>query len=67
MTEHQLRDPFIETLIGYNIFNRKWKRKADDGDHAGQAGGGDGAEAQRIKRQRSPLYRLVTVLAVRAK
>jgi hypothetical protein len=45
MTEHQLRDPFIET-IGYGISDRKGKRKADDSDHAGQAGGGDGAEAQ---------------------
>jgi hypothetical protein len=54
MTEHQLRDPFLETLIGYDIFDRKRKRKADDSDHAGQAGGGDGAEAQWIRRPGAP-------------
>jgi hypothetical protein len=46
MTEHQLRDSFLETLIGYGIFDRKGKRKADDSDHAGQTGGGASAEAQ---------------------
>jgi hypothetical protein len=46
MTEHQLRYHFLETLIGYGIFDRKRKRKADDSDHAGQAGGGDSAGAQ---------------------
>jgi hypothetical protein len=67
MTEHQLRVPFLETLIRYGIFDRKRKRKADDSDHAGQSGGGDGAGAQRIRRPGRRLYRLVTILAVRAK